>query len=164
MKTDLFQSCGHCWVLQICWHTECSTFTAWSFRIWNSSTGIPSPPLALFVVMLPKAHLTSHSRSLALGECEWSHLCDYLGCEDLFFIVLLCSLATSWYLLLLWGPYHFCPLLIRSGYLDNIPILKSPVPYNNIIMDMISYHIQRLRDYGRTPLWSLLPSNSTTRK
>ena len=33
-----------------------------SFRIWDSSTGIPSPPLALFVVMLPKAHLTSHSR------------------------------------------------------------------------------------------------------
>jgi len=28
----------------------------------NSSTGIPSPPLALFVVMLSKAHLTSHSR------------------------------------------------------------------------------------------------------
>ena len=34
-----------------------------SFRIWNSSTGIPSPSLALFVVMLPKAHLTSHSSS-----------------------------------------------------------------------------------------------------
>ena len=49
MKTDLFQSCGHCWVFQICWHIECSTFTASSFRIWNSSTGIPSPPLALFV-------------------------------------------------------------------------------------------------------------------
>ena len=28
----------------------------------NSSTGIPSLPLALLVVMLPKAHLTSHSR------------------------------------------------------------------------------------------------------
>ena len=28
MKTDLFQSCGHCWVFQICWHIECSTFTA----------------------------------------------------------------------------------------------------------------------------------------
>ena len=40
----------------------CSTFTASSVRIWNSSTGIPSPPLALFVVMLPKARLTSHSR------------------------------------------------------------------------------------------------------
>ena len=62
MKTDLLQSCGHCWVFQICWHIECSTFTASFFRIWNSSTGIPSPPLALFIVMLRKAHLTSHSR------------------------------------------------------------------------------------------------------
>ena len=62
MKTDLFQSCDHCWVFQICWHIECSNFTASSFRIWNSSTGIPSPPLALFVRMLPKAHLTLHSR------------------------------------------------------------------------------------------------------
>ena len=43
------------------WHIECSTFTVLSFRIWNSSTGILSPPLALFVVMLSKAHLTSHS-------------------------------------------------------------------------------------------------------
>ena len=42
--------------------TECSTFTASSSRIWNSSTEIPSLPLALFVVILPKAHLTSHSR------------------------------------------------------------------------------------------------------
>ena len=47
---------------EFCWHIECSTFTASSFRIWNNSTGIPSPPLALFVVMFPKAHLTSHSR------------------------------------------------------------------------------------------------------
>ena len=62
MKTDLFQSCGHCLVFQICCHTEYSTFTASSFRIWNSSTGIPSPPLALIVVMIPKAHLTLHSR------------------------------------------------------------------------------------------------------
>ena len=58
MNTGLLQSCGHCWVFQICWHIECSTFTASSFRIWNSSTRIPSPPLALFVVMLPKAQLT----------------------------------------------------------------------------------------------------------
>ena len=62
MKTDLFQSCGHCWIFQICWHIDCSTFTASSLRIWKSSTGIPSPPLALFIMMLPKAHLTSHSR------------------------------------------------------------------------------------------------------
>ena len=48
MKTDLVQSCGHWWVFQICWHIEHSTLTASSFRIWNSSAGIPSPPLALF--------------------------------------------------------------------------------------------------------------------
>ena len=45
MKIDLFQSCGHCWVFQICWPIECNIFTASSFRIWNSATGIPSPPL-----------------------------------------------------------------------------------------------------------------------
>ena len=32
------------------------------FRIWNSSTEIPSPPLALFIVMFPKSHLTLDSR------------------------------------------------------------------------------------------------------
>ena len=62
LEWRLFQSCGHCWVFQICWHTECSTFIALSFRIWNSPTGIPSLPLALFLVMFSKAHLTSHSR------------------------------------------------------------------------------------------------------
>ena len=40
MKTDLFQSCGHCWVFQICWHIVCTAFTASYFRIWSSSTGI----------------------------------------------------------------------------------------------------------------------------
>ena len=44
------------------WHIECNTFTASSFRSWNSWTGFPSPPWALFAEMLPKAHLTSHSR------------------------------------------------------------------------------------------------------
>ena len=39
-----------------------STFTASSVRIWSRSAGNPSPLLVLFVVMLPKAHLTSHSR------------------------------------------------------------------------------------------------------
>ena len=62
MKTDLYQSCGHCWVFQICWHIECSTLTASSSGIWNNSAGISSPLLALFIVSLPKAHLTLHSR------------------------------------------------------------------------------------------------------
>ena len=38
------------------------------FRILNTSTVIPSPPLALFVVMLPQAHLTSHSR---MSDSVW---------------------------------------------------------------------------------------------
>ena len=104
MKTDLFQSCGHCWVFQICWHIECSTFTASSW-IWNSSTEIPSPLLALFVMMLLKPPWLHIPGCLALGE--WSHHHDYLGHEDVFCTVLLCILATSsWYLLLLLVPYH----------------------------------------------------------
>ena len=59
MKTDPFQSCGHCWVFQICWHIEGSIFTASSFQILKSSAE-PSPPLALFIMMFPKAHLLSH--------------------------------------------------------------------------------------------------------
>ena len=47
--------------IDVCWHIECSTFTASSFRIWNRSIGIPSPPLTLFVEMLSKTHLTSHA-------------------------------------------------------------------------------------------------------
>ena len=75
MKIDLFQSCGQCWVFRICWHIECSTFTTSSFRILNSSSGIMSPPLVLFVVMLPKAYLTLHSRmSGSRWVITWSWL------------------------------------------------------------------------------------------
>ena len=80
---------------QICWHIECSTFTASTFWIWNGSTGIPSPPLALFVVMLSKAHLTSHSR---MSGSRWvSYYHDYLGHEALFWTVPLCILISSCY-------------------------------------------------------------------
>ena len=93
MKTDLFQSCGHCWVFQICWHIECSTFTASSCRIWSSSAGIPSPPLALFVVIFLWPTWLHIPGCLTLGE--FSHHRGYLGHEDLFCIVLLCILSTS---------------------------------------------------------------------
>ena len=104
---NLFQSFGHCRVFQICWHIECSTCTESSFRIWYNSAGIPSPPLALFIVMLPKAHLTLHSRMFgsrwvitpswlsgsSLGSHRVGH--DWSDLADLFCIVLLCILATS---------------------------------------------------------------------
>ena len=82
MKTDLFQSCGQCWVFQICWHIECSTLTALSFRTWNNYAGIPSPPLALFLVMLSKAHLTSHSRMFDYSRVTTpSWLSDPMDCN-----------------------------------------------------------------------------------
>ena len=68
MEIDFFQSCGHCRVFRICWHIECSTSAAASFRIWNSLAEIPSPPLALFIVMLLKAHLAS---CLRLSGSRW---------------------------------------------------------------------------------------------
>ena len=71
------QSCGHWWIFQISWHIECSTLPASSFRIWNSSAGISSPPLALFIEMLCKAPLTLSPGRLVPGEL--SHYCDYLG-------------------------------------------------------------------------------------
>ena len=33
MKTGLFQSCGHCWVFQICWHIE-HKITWHQIRLW----------------------------------------------------------------------------------------------------------------------------------
>ena len=93
IKTDIFQCCDYCWVFQICWHIECGTFTASSFRIWNSSTGTLSPPLALFGVMLPKAHLISHSR---MSGSRWVITSSWLsGSWRSFCIALLCILATS---------------------------------------------------------------------
>ena len=41
------------WGFQFCWHIECCIFTASSFSIWNSSAGIPSPPLAPQPTILP---------------------------------------------------------------------------------------------------------------
>ena len=92
VKTVLFHSCGHCWDFQISWCTECSTLTASSFRIWNSLAGILSPQLVFFVVMLPKAHLTSHSR---MSGSRWVITPSWLsGSLRAFCTVLLCMLAT----------------------------------------------------------------------
>ena len=111
MKTDLFQSCGHCCVFQICLHMECSAITASSFRIWNSSTGIPSPPLALLIVMLPKAYLTSHSRT---SGSRW--------------VITPMRLSGSWRSFLYSSPVYSCHLfLISSGSIRPIPFLSFTV-------------------------------------
>ena len=106
-----FQSWSHCWVFQICWHIECSTFTASSFRILNSSTGIPSPPLALL-------HIPG---CVALGK--WSHRCGYLGHEDLF----------------LYSSSVFCChlFLISSASTSSLPFLSFIV---GTVIDTRYYH------------------------
>ena len=62
IRIDLFQSCGHSWVFQICWHNKCKILMASSFRDVKSSAGISSHSLALLTAVLLKAHLTLHSR------------------------------------------------------------------------------------------------------
>ena len=66
-----------------------STFTVSSSSISKSATGIPSPPLALFVVMLlPKAHLTSHSR---MSGSRWVITPSWLsGSWRAFFVQFFC--------------------------------------------------------------------------
>ena len=112
MKSDLFHSWGHCWVFHICWHIKFSTFIASSFRVWNSSVEIPSPPPALFVVMLSKVHLTSHSR---MSGFRWVITPSWLSGSLRSFLysssVCCCHL-----------------LLISSASLRSIPFLSSIVP------------------------------------
>ena len=124
MKTGLSSSCGHCWVFQICWRIECSTFTASSFRIWNSSTGIPSAPLALFIMMLPQAHLTLHSR---MSGSRW--------------VIIPSWLSGSWRSFLYSSSVYSCHLfLISSAYVSSIlflsfiePIFAWNVPLESLI-------------------------------
>ena len=86
-------------------------FTASSFMIWNSSTGIPSPPLALFAVMLPKAHLTLHSKMSGSG---WLITPSWLSRSLRPFLYSSVYSCQLFYLLLLLGPYRFCPWLYPS--------------------------------------------------
>ena len=113
MKTDLYQSYGHCWVFQICWHIVCNTFTALSFRIWNSSARIPSLPLVLFVVMLPKAHFTSCSK---MSGSRW--------------VITPSWLSGSWRSFLYSSSVYCCYLfLISSASVKSIPFLSFIVPH-----------------------------------
>ena len=71
--------------------TECSAFIGSSFRILNISAWILLFPLALSIVMLPKAHLISYPECPALGD--WQHHRGYPGHYNLSSIVL-CIPAT----------------------------------------------------------------------
>ena len=115
MRIDFFQSCGHFWIFQIFSHIEYNTLMASSFRILNSSTGIPLHPLVLLIAVLPTAPLTFFYR---MSGSEWlttpsSSFCSFGS----FYTVLLCILSiSSWSLQCLLDLYHLCPLLCPSLY------------------------------------------------
>ena len=119
----LFQYCGHCWVFQHCWHIECITFTASSFRIWNSSPGIQSPPLVLFVVMLHKSHLTSHSR---MSGSRWVSTPLWLSGSLRSFLY--SSSVFSWNL-----------FLISSAFVRSLPFLSFILPF---LHEMFPWYLQ----------------------
>ena len=78
--------------LQIRWHIGSSTLIASPFRAWNSSAGIPSPPLALFTGILPRPTWL-HFR---MAGSRWVVTPSWLsGHDDLFCIFLLCIFVTS---------------------------------------------------------------------
>ena len=91
---------------------ECSTLTASSFGIWNSSGGILSPPLAWLVAMLPKAHLTLHSKMSGSG-CLITALCFFGSLRPLLYS----------------STVYSCHLfLISSASVRSIPFLDFIVP------------------------------------
>ena len=78
----------------------------------NNSTGIPSPPLALFVVMLPKTHLTLNSR---MSGSRW--------------VITPSWLSELWRSFLDSSSVYVCHLfLILSASLRSIPFLSVVEP------------------------------------
>ena len=135
-----FQSHGHCWVFPICWHIECSTFTASSFRIWNNSTGFPSPPLALFIVMLPQAHFTSHSK---MTGSRWVITIVIIWVVKIFFVQFFCVFLPP--LLNIFCSVRSIPFLsiIMSVFEWNIPLvslifLKRSLVFPSLLFSSIS--------------------------
>ena len=153
MKTDLFQSCGHCWVFQICWRTECSTFTASYFRIWNSSARISSPPLVLFIVMLPKAHLTLHSR---MSGSRWVITPSQLSGSWRFFFCYSFSLYSCHLFLISSASVRFILFLsfIVPIFAWNVPLvwpifLKWSLVFPILLFFSISFHLYFFDHLGK---------------
>ena len=108
MRIDLFQFCGHCWVLQICWHIDCHTLMASSSRVFHSSPGIPSHPLALFTAVLPKTYLISYSRMSGSGWLTTPFQ----------------SSTSSGYFLYSSSVYSFHPFLISLATTKSLPFIS----------------------------------------
>ena len=121
----------------------CSTLTASSFRIWNSSAEIPSPSLVLFVVILPKAHLTSHSR---MSGCKWVTTPSWLS--RLLKLFLYSSSVYSCHLfLIVYASVRFLlfltfivPILSWNVPLISLIFLKRSLVFPILLFSSISFH------------------------
>ena len=153
-----FQSCGHCW------HIECSTFTASSFKIWNSSTGIPSPPLASavcschllfdhfqfalihgpdvpgsYAVMLLTAPdftpITSHTHN-RVSFLLWLHLCILSGVISP--LVSSSILSTYWPGEFIFQCPTFCLVVLFMGFSrqEYWSGLPFPPPVDHVLSDL----------------------------
>ena len=98
--------------LQICWHIECNTLMASSSRVFHSSPGIPSHPLALFAAVLPKTYLISYSRMSGSGWLTTPFQ----------------SSSSSGYFLYSSSVYSFHPFLISSATTKSLPFISFIVP------------------------------------
>ena len=133
--------CFHCFSIYLPWsdRTRCHDLSILAWRIlarscrgsWQATvhgvgrvghnlvtkpppppTGIPSPPLTLFIVMLPKALLTSHTR---ISGCWW--------------VITPLWLSGSWRSFLYSSSVYCYPLfLISSASVRSIPFLSFIVP------------------------------------
>ena len=92
---------------------ECSTLTASPFRIWNSSTGILSLSPALFVVLVLKAYLTSHSK-MSVGD--WYTIVVIQVIKIFFFVDFFCVFLPP-----LFNIFCFCYVHTISPFI--VPIL-----------------------------------------
>ena len=121
---------------------------------WNSSTGIPSTPLALFIVMLPKAYLTLHSK---MSGCRWviapswlsGSLRPFLYTSSLYschFLIPSASVRSTQFL------SFIVPIFAWNVPLVSIIFLKRPLVFPNLSFSSISLLVH----FGRFSYPSLL--------
>ena len=109
---------------------------------WNSAAGIPSPSLALFVVMLPKAQLTSHSK---ISGFRWVTIPSWLSRSLRPFLY--SSLVYSFHLFLIsssvWSwmfPSFITPKLARNFPLVSPVFLKRLLVFPILLLSSVSLY------------------------
>ena len=112
-----------------------------SFRIWHCSAGTPLYPLALFIVMLPKEHLTFHSKMpgcrsaitpswLSGSLRSFLYISSVYSCH--FFLISSASVRSTQFLSFI-GPKFIFPLVC-------LIFLKRSLVFPILLFSSISLH------------------------